>query len=120
MRSFAIITTTPNEVCAELHNRMPVVLKSRGAWLGEEPADALQLKAQACMNSGRGCSQKWGTQRLRSRGNQLFGEEGRATPKVLLHYRRRHPTAVVISVFGSSSTEVPVGSLRFALKVSVG
>jgi putative SOS response-associated peptidase YedK len=47
VRSFAIITTTPNELCAELHNRMPVVLKPAGwpAWLGEEPADAPQLKA---------------------------------------------------------------------------
>ena len=27
VRSFAIVTTTPNELCAELHNRMPVVLK---------------------------------------------------------------------------------------------
>jgi putative SOS response-associated peptidase YedK len=26
VRSFAIITTTPNELCAELHDRMPVVL----------------------------------------------------------------------------------------------
>jgi len=26
VRSFAIITTKPNELCAELHNRMPVVL----------------------------------------------------------------------------------------------
>ena len=26
VRSLAIITTTPNELCAELHNRMPVVL----------------------------------------------------------------------------------------------
>jgi putative SOS response-associated peptidase YedK len=24
VRSFAVITTTPNELCAELHNRMPV------------------------------------------------------------------------------------------------
>jgi putative SOS response-associated peptidase YedK len=32
VRSFAIITTTPNELCAELHNRMPVVLKP--AWAG--------------------------------------------------------------------------------------
>jgi putative SOS response-associated peptidase YedK len=31
VRSFAIITTTPNELCAELHNRMPVVLKP-AAW----------------------------------------------------------------------------------------
>jgi len=27
VRSFAIVTTTPNELCAELHNRMPVVLR---------------------------------------------------------------------------------------------
>jgi putative SOS response-associated peptidase YedK len=47
VRSFAIITTTPNELCAELHNRMPVVLKPAAwpVWLGEEPADAPQLKA---------------------------------------------------------------------------
>jgi putative SOS response-associated peptidase YedK len=47
VRSFAIITTTPNALCAELHNRMPVVLnrESWQAWLGEEPADARQLKA---------------------------------------------------------------------------
>ena len=47
VRTFAIITTTPNELCAELHNRMPVVLgpKTWPAWLGEEPADARQLKA---------------------------------------------------------------------------
>ncbi|HUE60905.1 MAG TPA: SOS response-associated peptidase [Acidimicrobiales bacterium] len=46
VRSFAIITTTPNELCAELHNRMPVVLKPAWwpAWLGEEPADAPSLK----------------------------------------------------------------------------
>jgi putative SOS response-associated peptidase YedK len=44
VRSFAIITTTPNELCAELHNRMPVVLgpETWPAWLGE---DARQLKA---------------------------------------------------------------------------
>jgi hypothetical protein len=33
VRSFAIITTTPNELCAELHNRMPVVL-SPDVWVG--------------------------------------------------------------------------------------
>jgi putative SOS response-associated peptidase YedK len=27
MRSFTIVTTTPNALCAELHDRMPVVLK---------------------------------------------------------------------------------------------
>jgi putative SOS response-associated peptidase YedK len=47
VRSFAIITTTPNALCAELHNRMPVVLKPESwpAWLGEEAADARNLKA---------------------------------------------------------------------------
>jgi putative SOS response-associated peptidase YedK len=25
VRSFAIVTTEPNELCAELHNRMPVM-----------------------------------------------------------------------------------------------
>jgi putative SOS response-associated peptidase YedK len=47
VRSFAIITTTPNELCAELHNRMPVVLAPEvwPAWLGEKAADPRQLKA---------------------------------------------------------------------------
>jgi putative SOS response-associated peptidase YedK len=47
VRSFAIITTKPNELCAELHDRMPVVLApaSWAAWLGEEPADPHQRKA---------------------------------------------------------------------------
>jgi putative SOS response-associated peptidase YedK len=47
VRSFAIITTTPNELCAEIHDRMPVILKPDAwpAWLGEEPADEPQLKA---------------------------------------------------------------------------
>ena len=47
IRSFAVVTCPPNELCAELHNRMPVVLgpETWQAWLGEEPADARQLKA---------------------------------------------------------------------------
>jgi putative SOS response-associated peptidase YedK len=47
IRSFTIVTTQPNELCAELHNRMSAVLKPE-AWplrLGEQPADVLQLKA---------------------------------------------------------------------------
>ena len=44
--SFAIVTTTPNELCAELHNRMPAVLapETWPAWLGEEPAELPELK----------------------------------------------------------------------------
>jgi putative SOS response-associated peptidase YedK len=47
IRSFTIVTTTPNELCAELHNRMPVVLKPAvwPAWLGEQRADVSHLKA---------------------------------------------------------------------------
>jgi putative SOS response-associated peptidase YedK len=47
VRSFAIVTTEPNELCAQLHNRMPAVLASEAwpAWLGEEPADEAQLKS---------------------------------------------------------------------------
>ena len=50
VRSFAVITTTPNELCAELHNRMPAVLKPGAwpVWLGEESADSTELKAFAC------------------------------------------------------------------------
>jgi putative SOS response-associated peptidase YedK len=47
VRSFTIITTVPNTLCAELHNRMPVVLKPTAwpVWLGEEPAELPRLKA---------------------------------------------------------------------------
>jgi putative SOS response-associated peptidase YedK len=47
VRSFAIVTTAPNELCAERHNRMPVVPGAEvwSARLGEEPADPRQLKA---------------------------------------------------------------------------
>lgn len=47
MRSFAIVTTAPNALCGEIHNRMPVILKPEAwpLWLGEEPADPPRLKA---------------------------------------------------------------------------
>ena len=47
MRSFAIVTTEPNGLCALLHNRMPVGLAPE-AWpasLGEESAEPAQLKS---------------------------------------------------------------------------
>jgi putative SOS response-associated peptidase YedK len=46
IRTFAIITTQPNELCADLHNRMPAVLKPEmwPVWLGEEPATVRDLK----------------------------------------------------------------------------
>jgi putative SOS response-associated peptidase YedK len=47
IRSFTIITTTPNELCAPIHNRMPVILPPSRyrVWLGEEPAHADELAA---------------------------------------------------------------------------
>jgi putative SOS response-associated peptidase YedK len=47
VRSFSIVTTEPNKLCAELHNRMPAVLKPAmwPAWLGEQPATMCDLKA---------------------------------------------------------------------------
>jgi putative SOS response-associated peptidase YedK len=47
VRSFTIVTTTPNALCAEIHDRMPVILPLEAwpVWLGEEPADAELLKA---------------------------------------------------------------------------
>ena len=46
VRSFAIIATRANELCADLHDRMPVILSPQSwpAWLGEEPADPARLK----------------------------------------------------------------------------
>ena len=47
IRSFTIVTTKPNELCAELRNRMPAALKPDmwPAWLGEQPATVRDLKA---------------------------------------------------------------------------
>jgi hypothetical protein len=47
VRSFAIITTAPNELCAQLHNRMPAILAPEAwpEWLGEQPADEARLKS---------------------------------------------------------------------------
>lgn len=45
VRSFTIITTTPNEVCAPIHDRMPVILEPQnyGRWLGEEETEPVRL-----------------------------------------------------------------------------
>jgi putative SOS response-associated peptidase YedK len=47
IRSFTIVTTRPNDLCAELHNRMPVILPPDAwpVWLGEEPAEPDRLKS---------------------------------------------------------------------------
>jgi len=46
IRSFTIITTTPNELCAEVHNRTPVILPPEvwTVWLDEEPVEEATLK----------------------------------------------------------------------------
>lgn len=48
VRSFALITTRANELCAELHDRITVILSLRSwpARLGEEPADSMHVKAR--------------------------------------------------------------------------
>jgi putative SOS response-associated peptidase YedK len=47
VRSFTIIMTTPNELCAPIQNRMPVILppKEWPLWLGEDAAEPERLKA---------------------------------------------------------------------------
>jgi putative SOS response-associated peptidase YedK len=47
VRTFAIIAPRPNELCAERHDRMPVILGPQNwpAWLDEEPLDPARLKA---------------------------------------------------------------------------
>src|SRR5262249_32790934 len=47
VRSFAIVTTAPNALIAELHDRMPVILapENWSAWLGEREADPEQLRS---------------------------------------------------------------------------
>src|SRR6516165_3618709 len=47
VRSFAIVTTAPNALLDELHDRMPVILAAESwpIWLGERAADPERLKA---------------------------------------------------------------------------
>ncbi len=46
IRSFTVITTTPNSVMARIHDRMPVILAPEDwpRWLGEAPASVDELK----------------------------------------------------------------------------
>jgi putative SOS response-associated peptidase YedK len=47
LRTFTIVTTTVNELAADIHDRMPVILPpaAQRRWLGEEPASADGLAA---------------------------------------------------------------------------
>jgi putative SOS response-associated peptidase YedK len=47
IRSFTIVTTTPNTLCTDLHNRMPVILppETWSTWLGEVVVEPDQLKS---------------------------------------------------------------------------
>jgi putative SOS response-associated peptidase YedK len=47
LKTFTILTTTPNDFMAEVHNRMPVMLapEAWSTWLGETSANAAALKA---------------------------------------------------------------------------
>lgn len=46
VRTFAIVTTEPNELCATIHNRMPVILRPADCdrWLSDEPDPCDLLK----------------------------------------------------------------------------
>ena len=46
-RTFTIVTTTPNSVVAELHNRMPVIVPDDAwaRWLDPRPAEPAELRA---------------------------------------------------------------------------
>jgi putative SOS response-associated peptidase YedK len=46
-RTFTIVTTTPNAVVAELHNRMPVIVPEEawGRWLDPRPSEPGELRA---------------------------------------------------------------------------
>jgi len=45
IQSCTIFTTEPNEICAPIHDRMPVILdpKDHGKWIAEEPAEPMWL-----------------------------------------------------------------------------
>ena len=47
LKTFTILTTTPNEFMTEVHNRMPVMLapETWSTWLGENSATSPELKA---------------------------------------------------------------------------
>src|SRR5215472_12909786 len=47
VRSFAIVTTAPNALLADVHDRMPVILAPENwpAWLGERKTDPAELKS---------------------------------------------------------------------------
>jgi putative SOS response-associated peptidase YedK len=46
LRSYTVITTEPNELMAELHNRMPVILhpEDEEEWLDPDVTDAMQVE----------------------------------------------------------------------------
>jgi putative SOS response-associated peptidase YedK len=48
IRSFTIITTPPNELCAKLHNRMPVVLKPEGGRCGSAKSRLSWHRSKPC------------------------------------------------------------------------
>ncbi len=47
IQSCTILTCGPNDVMAQLHNRMPVILEEKDwpKWLGEEPSTEAELLA---------------------------------------------------------------------------
>jgi putative SOS response-associated peptidase YedK len=71
VRSFTIITTTLNEVCAPIHDRMPVIVEQAnyGKWLGEEAIDPVRstMMRPYPIDAARRMSRHGGTLRSRRR-----------------------------------------------------
>ena len=71
IRSFTIVTTTPNALCADLHNRMPVILPPE-TWslAGRRAGGARSAKVAAgaiCGRDGGVAGQPAGRQRQEQR-----------------------------------------------------
>ena len=108
VRSVAIITTTLNELCAELHNRMPVVLgpETWPRWLGEEPVDAHQLEALLAPYPSEEmiC---WPVSQRVGKGNRISPGhciEARSGPRMAYAF-----TSEIAAVLASAGPESPAG-----------
>ena len=128
--SFAIITTTPNEICSELHDRMPVVLKPE-AWLAAlarrgacRPRRA-QVTSRTISLRGHDvlASQRAGGQRQEQRPEpdradyrRGFLEPGRK--RLICTYRARTPNRQGTSVIKPSFAVSPLQPVRWSWRAS--
>jgi hypothetical protein len=106
VRSFAIITTTPNELCAELHNRLPVVLGPRTwpAWLG----GSLPMLASSRRCSRPTLLRKWYVGRLALR----WATSKTTTPAWSSRSRRNEPNRRLAAHFVICARQIHPGGDR--------